>query len=523
MAQEFLPDLSAYGKARWLLLLGFGLAAILEVLDTSIINPVLPTMAGNLGCTTEEIGWVSTAYILANVVFLPMTAWFSRRFGLGRYVAVSIGVFVLASALCGFSHSLGEIILWRIIQGAAGAPLISMTQAGIVEVFPKRELNIAQGVWALCIMVAPSVAPYLGGWITDNYAWPWIFFINIPIGAIAAAIVVANYKERVHREVTSADWLGIGLLTVGLGSIQYVLEEGNSKDWFGSRLITQLTWLGVISTVLFVVWELSARNKNPVVNLRVLRDWGLTGATIVCFIVGIGMYSGLFVFPIFAQSVLGYTATKSGYFMLLPGIVMAIMMIVSTVAIEKGVPARDVALIGIVICVVSMWLLGHSTPMSNESDNQMAMIIRNVGIASVMLPITTAGIVGLKGAEIGEGAALLGLARQLGGSIGIAVAATDLTQMTQFHRYHLMDRAASGVTPFLDRMNLLTGAYYSKGMSMEAAQSAAAKTVDLQVTMQAYTMAVNNVYILTAILFVVGIPFLFLMKRVKSHGAVAAH
>jgi DHA2 family multidrug resistance protein len=523
MAVAIRGDKSEYGRTRWLLLLGFALAAILEVLDISIINPILPTMAGNLGCTIEEIGWVSTAYLLANVVFLPLTDWFSRRFGLGRYVAVSIILFVAASMLCGLSHSLFEIIVCRTIQGAAGAPLISMTQAGIAEVFPKKEQNIAQGVWAICIIVAPSIAPYIGGWITDNYSWPWVFYINVPIGIIAAAIVLTNYKDRAIYTTGNPDWLGIGLIAVGLGSIQYVLEEGNSKDWFGNPLIVRLTWLGVIGTLLFVIWELSPRNRWPVVNLRIHRHLGFTGAAIVSFISGIGLYSGLFVFPIFSQAVLGFTATKSGYFMLLPGLVMALAMVLSTAALEHGVPSRDVALVGLVICIASMWMLGHSTPMSNESDNQLGLIIRNIGLAALLLPVLIAGVIGLDKSEIGAGTSLLGLSRQLGGSIGIALAGSQLTRMTQFHRYHLMERVFSGGYLYQDRLDLYTGGLYVKGMGMDAARQGAERFVDLQVTRQAYTMAVNNVYILTALLFVGALPFIFLMRREQSHGSAAMH
>jgi DHA2 family multidrug resistance protein len=225
-----LKELGAYGNTRWILLAGFVLSAILEVLDTSIINPVLPTMAGNLGCTFQEIGWVSTSYILANVIVLPMTAWLARRFGLKQYMLVSIGVFIAASALCGIATNLNEMILFRLIQGAAGAPLISMTQAGIAEVFPKHEVTKSQSIWALGITTAPALAPTLGGWITDNYAWPWIFFINIPTGLLAMYLIGSNYRGAGAQKGGSIDWLGLGLLTAGLGSIQYVLEEGQQND-----------------------------------------------------------------------------------------------------------------------------------------------------------------------------------------------------------------------------------------------------------------------------------------------------
>ncbi len=510
-----------YGSKRWLLLFGFVLASILEVLDTSIINPVLPQMAGSLGATTQEIGWVSTSYILANVIVLPMTAWLANRFGLKRYMLVSILLFIVASALCAISHSLGEMIAWRLIQGAAGAPLISMTQAALAEIFPAKEQTVAQGIWATGITVAPSVAPALGGWLADNYSWPLVFLINIPIGALTMSVIGAMFREKPRPAAGRADWLGIGLLAMGLGSIQYVLEEGNREDWFENARILQLTILGVVGTVAFVAWQLSARNRSPVVDLRVLKDRTLSSGFIVSFVAGIGLYSGLFIFPLFAQAVLGFTAFRSGMFLLMPGLVLGVGMMATGAMMDKGVPARDLALVGVFISIVANWMLGHSTPQSNESDAQIGLAIRGVGLAFILLPMAIAGIANLKGADVGSGAALLGLARQLGGSIGIAVASTYLTRMTQFHRYGLMDHVNAG-NPFAeDRLNLFTGAFYSQGMDMERAHAAAAKVLDGQITQQAYGMAANNVFILTGMLFASALPFIMLIKRTRG-GAAAA-
>ncbi len=512
-----------YGSKRWLLLFGFVLASILEVLDTSIINPVLPQMAGSLGATTQEIGWVSTSYILANVILLPMTAWLSNRFGLKRYMLVSILLFIVASAVCAVSHSLNEMIVWRLVQGASGAPLISMTQAALAEIFPAKEQTIAQGIWATGITVAPSVAPALGGWLNDNYSWPLVFLINLPIGLLTMAMIGSLFRERPRPAAGRADWLGIGLLAVGLGSIQYVLEEGNREDWFENALILRLTVTGVVCTASFVGWQLSRRNGAPVVDLRVLRDRTLSSGFLVSFVAGIGLYSGLFVFPLFAQAVLGFTALRSGTFLLMPGLVLGVGMMMAGTFMDKGVPARDLALAGAAISIAANWMLGHSTPQSNESDAQIALAIRGMGLALILLPMAIAGIANLKGADVGSGAALLGLARQLGGSIGIAVASTYLTRMTQFHRYGLMEHVGLGSTLAEDRLSLLRGAFYAQGMDAERSRLAAMQVFDGQITLQAYGMAADNVFILTGILFAVAIPFILMIKRTRGGGAAGVH
>ncbi|AIE84412.1 DHA2 family efflux MFS transporter permease subunit [Fimbriimonas ginsengisoli] len=519
-----LRELGAYGNARWILLAGFVLASILEVLDTSIINPVLPTMAGNLGCTFQEIGWVSTSYILANVIVLPMTAWLATRFGLKRYMLVSIAMFIVSSALCGFATNLNEMILFRLIQGAAGAPLISMTQAALAEIFPKHEATLSQSIWALGITTAPALAPTLGGWITDNYAWPWIFYINIPTGLLSMYLIGRYYRGAGAQKGGTIDWLGIGLLTAGLGSIQYVLEEGQQNDWLADQLILKLTILGVVATLGFVLWQISPRNRSPVVDLRVLKDRGLSGATVVMFVAGFGLYGGLYLFPLFAQVVLGFTPLKSGLFMFAPGLFLAFTMMATGMMMQKKVPGRDLSMAGALIMMISMWMLGHMTSSSNESDAQLALDLSRIGIGLLMLSVIVAGVAGLKAESVKQGAALLGLARQLGGSFGIAALSTYVTRMTAFHRYDLAARMYSGNPLADDRTNMLKGALYAKGFDLQRAEAGAHTLLDGQITRQAYTMAVNNAHVLIGIMFALTIPCLLLMKRRAGGGdAAAAH
>ena len=267
-------------RFRWFILLGLITAAMMEILDTTIINVALPRMAGNLSATQEEIAWVSTSYILANVVVLPMTAFFTERFGRKRYLVFSIVMFIVASFLCGTAHSLGELVLFRLMQGAGGAALLSTAQATLRQIFPKEEQGLVQAIFMLGVIVAPTLGPTLGGWITDNYDWGWCFFINVPIGIMSAFLVgtFLNDSPEHLRQRKKVDWFGIALLIAGVGSLQYVLEEGNKRDWFQDPLLVELAILAGVSLVTMVWWELSKRNKQPVIDFRVLKNRDLAAS-----------------------------------------------------------------------------------------------------------------------------------------------------------------------------------------------------------------------------------------------------
>src|SRR4051812_32180229 len=263
-AEHRAQDAAAFVRRyRWLILAGLITAAVMEVLDTTIINVALPQMAGNLGATQEEIGWVSTGYILSNVIFLPMTAFFAARFGRQRYLTLSIALFIVASFFCGTSSSLVQLVLWRIVQGAGGAALLSTAQATLRQIFPPEEQGLVQAVFLLGLIVAPTLGPTLGGWITDNYTWNWCFFINVPVAVLATFLVTTFLHDPPdqQRRRGSVDWPGIALLSAGVGSLQYVLEEGNRKDWFADPWILRLSVLSVICVAATLWWELSRRNR----------------------------------------------------------------------------------------------------------------------------------------------------------------------------------------------------------------------------------------------------------------------
>ncbi len=519
-------EASNVGLAQWLILVGLVLAAIMEVLDTTIINVALPQMAGNLSCTTDEIAWVSTSYILANVILLPMTAWLANRFGVKRYLLASIIAFLAASVLCGTSRSLGEIILWRLVQGAAGAPLIAMTQATLLDVFPRKMHAMVQGIWGLGIVAAPTVAPALGGWITDNYSWPWIFFVNIPIALAAGGLLfvyLPKPRDSQSRAAGGVDWLGIGLLAVGLGAVQYVLEEGNRKDWFADTLIMRLGVIGVVSLVVFVVWELWPRNRFPVVDLRILRDPGLAAGTLLSLVLGFGLYAGLFLFPIFAQQSLGFTAAKTGLVLLPGGASIGFGMIFCGIVLGKGVQPRTLIIIGMLVFIYSQWMMGHFSPQSNSYDTGMGLLIRGFGMGFLFIPITAAALADLKVRDIPQGSALTGLARQLGGSFGIAIGSTYVTRMFAQHRSNLVAHVYPGNPIFEERMQGLTANFVGRGFGPAEAQGAAMRIIDGAVSGQAYIMAINNAYIMIAVVFLITFPCVFLFKKSKGAPVAAAH
>ncbi len=519
-AQPKAPQLNDDGEElspyRWILLAGLITTAILEVLDTTIVNVSLPQMAGNLGSTPDEIGWVATGYILSNVIVLPMTAWLASRFGRKRYLLGSITLFLVASFLCGTSRSLQELVMWRIAQGAGGAALISTVQATLREIFPREQQGMVQAIYVLGVIVAPTVGPTLGGWITDNYNWPWIFFVNIPIGIWAMTIIYLFLTDAKHRMTTiNVDWQGILLLAVGLGSLQYVLEEGNRNDWFQDVLILRLAVISAIALVCLVWWELSPRNTRPIVNFRVLHNRDLSAALVLFLALGFGLYGGIFIFPLFSQSVLGFTATDTGLALMPGGIATGISAIVAGRLLNGKkalVSPRALILTGMTLYIFSMWRLGHLTSLSGETDTQLALIIRGAGLGLLFTPINLAAFNSLKGVEIAQGASMLNLCRQLGGSFGIAILSTYLDNMRRFHRVDLNNNIYPSNPLLQQRLHALQAMLMSHGYDLHKAQQGALMIIVDTIQKQAATMSYNDGFLLIGIATVAVLPMVFLLR-----------
>ena len=508
-------------RYRWIILLGLITAAIMEVLDTTIVNVALPQMAGNLGATQEEIGWVATGYILSNVVVLPMTAFFTERFGRRNYLTFSIVLFVVASFFCGTSSTLGTLVFWRVVQGAGGAALLSTAQATLRQIFPREEQGLVQSVFMLGVIVAPTLGPTLGGWITDNYTWGWIFFINIPIGALSVFLVSSFLQDPpdVARKRTKIDWWGIGLLTVGIGSLQYVLEEGNSKDWFADAAILRLTVVAAVSLTAMVWWELSKRNEHPVVQFRVLKNRTLAASIFLFIALGFGLYGGVFLFPMFAQGILHFTPTETGLAMLPGGLAtMASALICGRLLNGKEplVDARILIFLGVALFAFSMWKMGHLTTGSGESDVRAALIVRGFGLGLLFVPINNAAYGSLEPAEAQQAAGLINLSRQLGGSFGIAVLVNYVSKHTQYHRADLVTNLVTG-SPLTDtRVQQLTSGFMSRGLALVDAKVAALTALNGQVMQQASMLSFNDAWLFILLAFLGVSPAILLLRRPRS-------
>jgi DHA2 family multidrug resistance protein len=516
-------DVSDY---RWWILLGLITAAIMEVLDTTIVNVALPQMAGNLGATFDEIGWVATGYILSNVVVLPMTAFFTATFGRKNYLTFSILLFAVASFLCGTSHTLIELVLWRIVQGAGGAALLSTAQATLRQVFPRDQQGMVQALFILGIIVAPTLGPTLGGWITDNYTWNWIFFINIPIAAISVFLVTTFLHDPpwMKRKPEGIDLLGISLLTVGLASLQYVLEEGKRYDWFQDRMIARLAVTSAVCLTTLMWWELTPRNSHPIVNFRVLKNRQLAASIFLFIALGFGLYGGIFIFPLFTQTILNFTPTETGLALLPGGLATALAALICGRLLNGARPLVDSRIlisIGVAIFLVAMWQLGHLTTAAGEPDARTALLIRGLGLGFLFTPINNVAYGALDPRDAQQASGLINLARQLGGSFGIAVLNTYVTTQTQYHRVDLLANVYPYNPAVMQRMQALTASLAAHGYSALDAQRAGIGVLEQMVMRQASMLAFNDAWMIILISFVVASPAILLLRKPRGPAAAA--
>ena len=508
-------------RHKYLIAIAVTMAAVLELVDTSIVNVAIPHMMGNLGATLDEISWVSTGYIIANVIVIPMSSWLSAHFGRKRYLTGSISLFVFASFFCGAAHSLGALIFWRVVQGLGGGALLSTAQATLFEAFPPKEVGIGQAMFGVGVMVGPTLGPTLGGWIVDNYDWPWIFYINVPLGIAAAAMAWTYVRDSAHQERASTiDFAGIALLAVCIGSLQWMLERGERLDWFDSRFVTLL---GLVSAAAFIalLWrELTI--EEPIINLRVLGNRQLAAGVSIAAVLGIALFGSIFVLPVFLQSLHGLTANQTGM-VILPGAVASAVTMAAVGKNANRLDARATVVIGSGLFLASMILLSRMTLASGTDELFWPLILRGVGLGLIFVPLTNATMAELRHRDIAQGTAMFNLTRQLGGSLGIATMASLLPRFTATAKARLVEHVTSMDPLVLGRLDQLRQGLVARGMNPFTARQQALAILDRQIAAQASVLAFSRVYLLSGIVLCCALPLLVLFRTGKGRGALATH
>ncbi|SDR91610.1 MFS transporter, DHA2 family, multidrug resistance protein [Mucilaginibacter mallensis] len=510
------------GFRKWIITITVIMASLLELIDTTIVNVSLPQIQGNLGATLEDVAWVTTGYAVANVIVLPMSGWLGSFFGRKNYYMASILLFTIASFLCGNATSLDELIIFRIIQGIAGGGLISTSQAILIETWPREEIGTATALFGLGAVVGPTVGPTIGGWITDNYSWPWIFYVNIPVGALALFLtytfVRTTPKDGKGKPI---DWWGIALLAVAVGSLQTILEKGESEDWFAKTYILVLTIAAILGTLLFIWRELST--DHPIVNFAIMRHRSFAVGMFTSFVLGFGLYGSVFVFPIFCQNLLGFSAQQTGEILFPGGLCTIVMMPFIGKMLNKGIPAQFMATIGMFLFFVFTTMLSKSTLNSGTSDFFWPLVIRGVGMALLFVPLTTLAIADLKGPEVGQGTGLNNMMRQLGGAFGIATLTTVIHIRQGVHRDNLLSNINQYNTPFNTRFNMLVQNFQSKGSSLLDATHQAYMAIEGAVIKQTLLLTYADAYWISGLVMLFSIPLLYLQPFKKLKAATDTH
>jgi DHA2 family multidrug resistance protein len=504
------------GFRKWIIVVTIITATIIELIDSTIVNVSINTMSGNLGASLEDTAWVITSYAIANVIVIPMTSFLAQRIGRNKYYIGSILLFTLASAMCGFSHSLWELVAFRFVQGLGGGALLSTSQSILFETFPVKERGMASGIFSLGIIIGPSIGPVMGGYIVDNFSWQWIFYVNIPIGLLAAFLCFIYLRPtEKSKEKRPIDWLGIFLLSAGIGCLQVVLERGEADDWFSATYIIVLSLISGISLVLLVWWQLTA--EFPVINFRVLKSTTLSLSAVMTFVLGFGLFSNVFVFPLFSQRIIGYSAFQTGT-MLLPGTICAAM--VSPFLgrlLQSGIRPQYLIIIGFGFSAVFGFMMSGSNLTSGGANFFVPQIFRGLGAAMLIVPLTALAVSELKPADIPQGAALNNMMRQMGGSFGIALINTYIANRAAVNRLSLITHVGSNEAT-TNRLNLLVKNFMAHGATYLRAVQQSLAALEAIVEKQTFLMSYMDAFFLIALLNACCIPLVLItIKKRKSN------
>jgi DHA2 family multidrug resistance protein len=501
-----LPPLT--GAAKILGTVSLALATFMNVLDTSIANVSLSSIGGDLGVSTTQVTWVITSFGVANAIAVPLTGWLSQRFGAVRLFTASIVLFSIASLLCGLSRSLQELIAFRVLQGAVAGPMIPLSQALLLSSFSKAKAGTALAIWAMTTLVAPVMGPLLGGWITDNISWPWIFYINIPVGVFAAVVTWGIYASReTARRTLPIDGVGLGLLMVWVGSLQIMLDKGQELDWFHSSTIIALAVTAVIVFCFFVVWEL-VDNPYPVVDLRLFKRRNFWTGTLALAL-GYGVFFGnVVVLPLWLQQYMGYTATQAG--MLTAPVGILALLLSPLVGRWVGrIDPRWLASVAFLIFAIALYMRTSYNTQANFGFLVVPIIVQGAGMAFFFVPLVSLVLSGLTPERVPAASGLSNFARIVSGSFGTSIATTLWDNRAILHHAQLTEYVNNSSAPATEYMRTLQAA----GLSMQQAGAAINRSIDVE----SHLLAANDLFWISSILFVVMIGVIWCARPIKSN------
>jgi MFS transporter, DHA2 family, multidrug resistance protein len=509
---------------KWLVTVSITFGTLMGAIDASIVNVAVPHLTGSLGVTVEQITWVTTGFVIATVMVMPLTGFLARLFGQKRVYMVCLALFVIGSALCGMVRTLPLLVLFRILQGLGAGALQPTEQAILRQTFPPKEQGMAMALFGMAVVLGPAFGPTLGGYIVDNYSWPWIFYINVPIGIISLLMVSrfvqepedvrAAMHQMAARQRKHMDWGGIALLFLGLGTMQYVLEEGGRNDWFQSGEIKIITLVAVVSLLALIIRELSAR--VPAVDFSLFKDVVFTSGTLIGAVMFAMLMAVTFLLPLFMQFLLGFSATQAGLAMMPRSLCMLVVMPIVGRLYNKVSP-RLVVAFGILLFAYTAWLMGHYTLTTSTADVIQVLIIQGVAFSCLWIPLTTMALSTIPRHRLSDATGLNSLLRQTGGSVGLAVFATLLARFATSARGGMLSHFTMSRPAMVARMSGIQRMLQTRGLDALAARQAAARMIDGGLRQQAMMISFEKLFYLSGILFLCVLPLVFFLKM-PEHG-----
>ncbi len=509
---------------KWLVALSVTFGTLMGTIDSSIVNVATPHLRGSLGATVEEITWVSTGFIIANVIVMPLTAFIGRFFGQKRVYLIALTMFVLGSMLCGLARTLPMLVVCRMFQGLGAGALQPTEQAILRQTFPPKEQGMAMALFGVAVVIGPAFGPTLGGYIVDNYSWPWIFYINLPVGVLAIFMVTTFVREpedvraanivMAEQQRKHMDWAGIVLLTLGVATLQYVLEEGQRDDWFESHVITACAAISAVALATFAIRELTAR--VPVVNISLFKDKVFTSGTLVGSVMFAMLFSLTFLLPVFMEELLGFTAVQSGIALMPRALTMMVAMPIVGRIYNKVSPRGTVAF-GVVLFSISAYMMSHYTLDTTQRDIILVLILQGIAFACLFIPLTTVALAAIPRHKLPDATGLNSLLRQIGGSLGLAVFASLIPRYTESAIASMSAHVSLDRPEVAARLAAMTQAFEMRGYEHNAAVGAAERALGGLVARQASVLMFEKLFLLSGIAFLAVLPLLIFLKS-PDHG-----